>query len=135
MYHYKNMASRTSVFQLCATAVIFRRRLKPTKIAPESCIPRRKDEYRCLVVEQGAVHEKGKSITIAQAMLLTKLRVVDLSLFSVADLEVRHVLHSGRGGMSDNDFVYAVLIAGIQLLREHKNNKNTVDIPRGTTVV
>lgn len=63
------------------------------------------------------------------------LRVINIFLFSEANLEVRYILHYERGGMSDNHFTHAVLCVKVQLIHKHEHYKDTIKTPRGTTDV
>lgn len=40
-----------------------------------------------------------------------------------------------RGGMSDNDFIHAMFILNVQLVRKYDDYKDTVEKPRDVTVV
>lgn len=51
-----------------------------------------------------------------------------------ADFEVRDVLHSEPWSMQGNECTYAVLSVNVQLIRKHKQYRDTAQTLRGITI-
>lgn len=68
-------------------------------------------------------------------MVIPVLHVVSAFFFPEADLKIRDILKSERGGILDKGLTHAVLSENVRLIREHGHNENTVDTTSGFTVV
>lgn len=121
-----------SSFPAPCCAERFRRRSSFQRLLPiVMCLATKTNSAAWLSKKTPSVMERS----YFQKNPLYALKCTAREIFSEADFEAQDGLHSKRGDMSENAFTYPVLSVNVQLFLEHEHYKNTVNIPKGITVV